>query len=52
MKKVLWADLTDDDPIPPYEIEPPPEISKHGIRVQKRPPPVPKDKNDPPVKDK
>lgn len=34
MKKVHWADLTDDDPTPPW---PPPEpevvVSKHGVKV-------------------
>jgi hypothetical protein len=32
MKKVTWADMTDDDPIPPYEIE---ETSKHGVKVKR-----------------
>lgn len=32
MKKVLWADMTDDDPI---ELEVSVSISKHGIKVKK-----------------
>jgi hypothetical protein len=35
MKKVRWADMTDDD------LEPPPAVSKHGIKVKKNPPPRP-----------
>ena len=30
MKKVRWADMTDDDPIPPYEVE---ETTRHGVKV-------------------
>lgn len=51
MKKVQWADMTDDDPIPPYDPDPP-EVSKHGIRVKKRPPSPHKDKTMPPDKSK
>jgi hypothetical protein len=56
MEKVRWADLTDDDPIPPYEVDPPVVISKHGIRVastaSKYVPPHRQDKSTPLVKDK
>lgn len=40
MKKVRWADMTDDDP------EPPVTVSKHGIKVKKctSPPPPDPDK--------
>ena len=27
--------MTDDDPIPVYEIDPPITVSKHGIRIKK-----------------
>lgn len=52
MKKVCWADLTDDDPIPPYEVDPPVVISKHGIKIKKDAQPHLQDKTAPPVKDK
>lgn len=57
MEKVRWADLTDDDPIPPYEVEPPVAVSKHGIKIKKDAstkyvPPHRQDKTTPPVKDK
>jgi hypothetical protein len=41
MDKVRWADMTDDDPIPAYELEEPTVISKHGIRIKKDVPPRP-----------
>ena len=43
MGKVLWADMTDDDPSDPI---PPPAVSKHGIKIK------PPDKTKPPVSDK
>ena len=58
MDKVLWADMTDDDPIPAFEVEEPTVISKHGIRIkttppsQKSVPPHRQDKTAPPVKGK
>jgi hypothetical protein len=58
MDKVRWADMTDDDPIPAFEVEEPTVISKHGIRIKPAPPPqkyVPphlQDKTVPPVKGK
>jgi hypothetical protein len=58
MDKVRWADMTDDDPIPAFEVEEPTVISKHGIRIkpaatsQKYVPPHRQDKTTPLVKDK
>ena len=58
MDKVRWADMTDDDPIPAFEVEEPTVISKHGIRIKTAPPsqkyvpPHRQDKNAPPVKSK
>lgn len=52
MSKVLWADMTDDDPIPVYEIEPPTTVSKHGIRIKKSVPSVPEKYVPPHRKDK
>lgn len=34
-KKITWADMTDDDPLPLPE-EPPIVISKHGIKVRQQ----------------
>jgi hypothetical protein len=60
MSKLRWADMTDDDPIPVYEVDPPVIVSKHGIRVKKSVssasvkyvPPHRQDKSAPLVKDK
>lgn len=49
MKKVRWADMTDDD-----DLEPPVAVSKHGVKVKKHAPPRPPtpDKNITDQKDK
>ena len=52
-----WADMTDDDPIEPYEVEiETVEVSKHGIKVKKSVPYVPphqrQDKTKQPVENK
>lgn len=37
-----WADITDDDPIEPYDMEVETvEVSKHGIKVKKSAPYLP-----------
>jgi hypothetical protein len=39
MSKPRWADMTDDDPIEfEIEIEPPPVVTKHGVKVSYVPP--------------
>jgi len=48
-KKVRWADIPDDAPLPVWPPpEPPVVISKHGVKVRMTPPL----KQKPPVKDK
>jgi len=48
-KKVRWADIPDDAPLPVWPPpEPPVIVSKHGIKVRAAPPL----KQKPPVKDK
>jgi hypothetical protein len=49
-KKVRWADIPDDAPLPVWPpLEPPIVVSKHGIKVRAVPPQL---KQKPPVKDK
>ena len=48
-KKVKWADISDDDPLPPWPPpEPPTIVSKHGIKCA----PKSSDKQKPLAKDK
>ena len=50
MKKVFWADVPDDAPMPVWPPpEPPTTVSKHGIKIRAPPAPL---KQKPPVKDK
>ena len=53
-KKVRWADVPDDAPLPVWPPpEPPVTVSKHGIKVRVRDPtPPPPLKQKPPVKSK
>ena len=50
MKKVLWADIPDDAPLPKWPPDEDVVVSKHGIKVR-APSPYP-DKTKPLVKDK
>jgi hypothetical protein len=53
-KKVMWADIPDDAPLPVWPPpEPPVIVSKHGIKVRVREPVPPSPlKQKPPVKSK